>query len=114
MKPMLQVVAIALGLGVVAAAANGRLAAWFAGHGEERLAGAVTASASPATTETGRCLDEAEMRHVIREELAASVAATVPAQGSPAPGPADALPARRAAMQKLVRALKSGGLDGRL
>jgi hypothetical protein len=155
MKPILQIAAIALGLGVVAAAASGRLAGWFAGPGEVRLAGAVSAPTSPAAMEDGRCLDEAELRRVIREELVAAAAASVPAQGSPASAAGSPAPtasadqvefvnqqvdeyiraglisdsemarlqsdiakldpaARRAALQKLVRALNTGALDGRL
>jgi len=157
MKPILQIAAIALGLGVVAAAASGRLSGWLAGPGEAHVAGAGPAPASPAATTTGRCLDETEMRRVIREELAAAAAAGVPAQGTPASASAAVSPvppssadqvefvnrqvdeyiragvisesemarlqsdiatldpaARRAAMQKLVRAMNSGALDGRL
>jgi len=157
MKPILQIAAIALGLGVVAAAASGRLSAWFDGAAEARVSGAGPAPTSATTTEARSCLDEAEMRRVIREELAAATAASVTAQGSPAPASAvgslappssaDQIEfanrqvdeyiragvisesemarlqsdiatldpaARRAALQKLVRAMNSGALDGRL
>jgi hypothetical protein len=148
MKPILQIAAIALGLGVVVGAASGRLAGWLAGPGEARVADAGPAPTSPAATEALRCLDEVELRRVIREELAAAAAGKVPAHGLPAPASsADQVEfvnrqvdeyiragvisesemarlqsdiarldpaARRAALQKLVRAMNSGALDGRL
>jgi hypothetical protein len=157
MKPILQIAAIALGLGVVAAAASGRLAGWFAEPEEARVAGAGPAPTSPATSGAGSCLDEAELRRVIREELAAAAAARVPEQGAPAPASAAGSPAppasadrvesvnrqvdeyiragvisesemarlqsdiarldptaRRAALEKLVRAMNAGALDGHL
>ena len=157
MKPILQIAAIALGLGVVAAAASGRLSKWLPGPGEAHVADAGPAPTRPEVTESGRCLDEAELRRVIREELAAAAGAGVPAQGPPAPASAASSPAppsspdrvefvnrqvdeyiragvisdsemarlqsdiatldpaaRRAALQKLVRAMNTGALDGRL
>ena len=152
MKPILLVAAIVLGLGVIAAAASGRLSGWLAGPGEARFAGPV--SAATPTAAAGSCLDETEMRRVIREELAAAAAAPVAAQVSPtsatSESPATSAAqvelvnrhvdqylqagvisesemarlqsdiaaldpaARRAAMQRIVRALNSGALDGRL
>ena len=157
MKPILQIIAIALAFALGMAAASGRLAQWLAGSDGPGLAGVTASSNDPAATETGRCLDEVEMRRVIREELA-TAAATAPAgQLPPTAGAVAGTPttpaspeqvelvnrrvdeyiragvvsesemarlqgeiatldpaARRAAMQKLVRAMNSGALEGRL
>jgi len=157
MKLALQalVVVFVLVLGVVAVATSGRLAGWLAAPAEPPRAAAVPAPANPAVV--ANCLDEAEIRRVIREELAVAAAAMVPAQAPSTPGPADVPPApvsppeqvarvnllvdqyiqtgvisdaemarlqsqiakldpaaRRAAMQRIVRAMNSGALDGRL
>lgn len=155
MKPIPLIAAVVLGLGVVAAAASGRLAGWLSGPADARLTGAVPSTESASAT--AGCLDEAEMRRVIREELAAIAATATPAPRSPSTGPAEPSPvpvasaaqvarvdqrvdeyirsgvisdaemarlqseiatldpaARRAVMQRLVRALNSGALDGRL
>jgi hypothetical protein len=157
MKPVPLLGALALGAAVATLVANGGIPGWFAKTDGARIAGSAAATASPAATEAPRCLDEAEMRRVIREEIVAASAAKVPVQGRPARNPAEIPPtpvaspaqvalvnrrvddyiqagvisesemvrlqsdiarldpaARRASMQKLVRALNSGALDGRL
>jgi hypothetical protein len=157
MKPVPLLGAFALGAAVASVVANGRLPGWFAKTEGAHIAGSSVSTASPAATEASRCLDEAEVRRVIREELVAATAAIVAASGAPAPGRAGLPPvpaaspaevalvnsqldryiqagvisnsemarlqseigkldpaARHAAMQKLVRAMNSGALDGRL
>jgi len=157
MKPWPVLAAFALGVVVATVVANGRLQELFAEPGRAQVAGSAPATTRPGATEASRCLDETEMRRVIREELAAAAAANVDARGTPASVPADLPPApvaspaqvalvtrqldgylqagvisdsemarlqseigkldpaaRRAAMQRLVRALNSGALDGRL
>jgi hypothetical protein len=156
MKPILQVAAIALAF-AAGAAASGRLAEWRAGP-DEPIPAAVTATRTdPAAPEAGRCLDEIEMRRVIREELTMAAAAAPAAHGPPTAGSvaSTAAPiaspeqvefvnrrvdeyiragvisesemtrleseiatldpaARRAALQKIVRAMNTGALEGRL
>jgi hypothetical protein len=157
MKHLPLLAAFALGVVVASVFVSVQLQGFFAEPDREQVAGSAPAITSLAATETRRCLDEAEMRRIIREELATATAAIVPAQGTPAPGQADNAPApvaspaqvalvnrqldgyiqagvisdsemarlqseigkldpaaRRAAMQRLVRALNSGALDGRL
>lgn len=161
MKPVALIIAFALGLGLGALGATSRFAAGSADAGDSPAAMAAAPFRSAATgsnSEPG-CPDEAQLRRVVREELAAAAAAGTVAQDgrTPAPAPAAGLPAplsspeqvalvnrqldeyiragaisdsemvrlqsaiatldpvaRRAAMQKLVRALNSGTLDGRL
>jgi hypothetical protein len=157
MKPVPLLGAFALGAAVASVVASGGLPGWFAKTAGARIAGSAIATASPAATESPRCLDEGEMRRVIREEIVAASAANVPAPGRPSdhlteiPSAPVSSPdqvalvnrrvddfievgvisesemvrlqsdiarldptARRAAMQKLVRAMNTGALDGRL
>ena len=157
MKPVPLLGAFALGAAVASVVGNGGLPGWFAKTEGARIGGSAVATASPAATESPRCLDEAEMRLVIREEIVAASAAKVPAQGRSSQSPTEIPPApvaspdqvalvnrrvddfievgvisesemarlqsdigrldpaaRRAAMQKLVRAMNTGALDGRL
>ena len=157
MKPILQVAVIALAFAAGAAATSRRVADWLPGPDRTSLAGVTGAPTDPAAPETGRCLDEVEMRRVIREELATAAAATPAAHGPPTAGSVastTATPAspeqvelvnrrvdeyiragvisesemtrlqseiatldpaaRRAALQKIVRAMNSGALEGRL
>jgi hypothetical protein len=157
MKPVPLLGAFALGAAVASVVANGRLPGWFPKTEGAHIAGSAVSTASPAATESPRCLDEAEMRRVIREEIVAAPAANVPTQSGLAQNPAEIPPvpvaspaevalvnsqldryiqagvisnsemarlqseigkldpaARHAAMQKLVRAMNSGALDGRL
>jgi len=157
MRPVVVLGAVALSAAAVWVIASNGLAGWFAVKDGARTAEGATANATPAATEASRCLDEAEIRRVIREELVAATAAIVAASDAPAPGRAGLPPvpaaspaevalvnsqldryiqagvisnsemarlqseigkldpaARSAAMRKLVRAMNSGALDGRL
>jgi len=160
MKPQAIVIAFVVGLGLGALGAADHFAAKSAdGSGEHRTAAAAPASPVSFGSQAGQtCPTEAQLRRIVREELAAATATMVAAQGSaPATRPVDAPPApaasaaevqrvnqlvdqyiqagvisdsemarlqdeiatldptaRRAAMQRLVRALNSGALDGRL
>jgi hypothetical protein len=157
MRPVVVLGAVALSAAAVWVTASSGLAGWFAAKDGALTIEGAAANATPVATEVSRCLDEAQIRRVLREELAASTAAIVAASGAPAPGRADLPPApaaspaevalvnsqldryiqagvisnsemarlqseigkldpaaRRAAMQKLVRAMNSGALDGRL
>jgi hypothetical protein len=93
MKPLPLLAAFALGVVAASVFASGQLQGWFAEPDRAQVAESAPAITCPAATETRRCLDEAEMRRVLREELAAATAAIVPAQGTPAPGPVDDAPA---------------------
>lgn len=157
MKPILQGAAIAIAFAAGAAATSGRVAEWLPGPDGASLAGVTAAPTDPTAAETGRCLDEVEMRRVIREELAMAATAAPAASGPPMAGAVASTPAaaaspeqaelvnrrvdeyiragvisesemtrlqseiatldpvaRRAALQKIVRAMNSGALEGRL
>jgi hypothetical protein len=159
MRSVTPVVMFVLGLALGAIGATSRSSGWFADRDVEprsvaRTTDAGIASGSPLNQ---RCPDEAQLRRVIREELAAaagspdSVPDLHPADAGPRPTvSSDAQAhvelvnrhvddyiragaisdsemvllqseiatldpaARTAAMQKLVRAMNSGALDGRL
>jgi hypothetical protein len=157
MKPVPLLGAFALGAAVASVVASGGLTGGFTRTQGARIAGSAVQTAGPAATEPPRCLDEADMRRVIREEIVATSAAKVPAQVQSSQNPTEISPgpvaspdqvalvnrrvddfievgvisesemvrlqsdiarldpaARRAAMQKLVRAMNTGALDGRL
>jgi len=165
MKPWFQIAFVVVGVAALAAVAGARLGGWLAGPDEPQVARAAPVPAARTASESGACLDEAELRRVIREEMAAAgmgrasaSAEPAPAAAQPAAAQAAASPpvpvsspeqvdfvnrrmddyiragvisqsemtrlqidiarldpvARRAAMQKLVRAMNSGALDGRL
>lgn len=159
MRSVVPIVTLVLGIALGVIGATSRSSGWFADtdvapQPASRTTDAGIASGSPPSQ---RCPDEAQLRLVIREELAAaagspgSVPGSHPAGAGPGPtDPGDAQArvelvnrkvddyiragtisdsemallqseiatldpaARTAAMQKLVRSMNSGALDGRL
>lgn len=157
MRPVAAIVTFVIGLGLGALGASGRPAGWFGDLAPGPAPATEVAAVAPGSVDRTSCPDEAQLRAIVREELAAAGAAGTVAQAGRTPPPAAGLQApvsspeqvefvnrqmdgyiragaisdaemarlqsdiatldpaaRRAALQKLVRAMNTGALDGRL